>query len=129
LVIDIDHFKRINDQHGHDTGDLVLQHVAKVIQTHLRAGDYVGRWGGEEFIVIMPSASKKTAMAMAEMIREALFSTEFDPANPLTVSASFGVSERQPSEDFASCFKRADNALYKAKEHGRNCCVYAEEQL
>lgn len=129
LVIDIDHFKRINDQHGHDTGDLVLQHVAKIIQTHLRAGDYVGRWGGEEFIVIMPAASKKTAMAMAEMIREALFSTEFDPENPLTVSASFGVSERQPSEDFASCFKRADNALYKAKEHGRNCCVYAEEQL
>lgn len=129
LVADIDHFKRINDQRGHDTGDVVLQQVAKIIQTHLRAGDYVGRWGGEEFIVIMPGASKKTAMAMAEMIRDAIFSTPCDLEKPLSVSASFGVSERLPDEDFASCFKRADNALYKAKEQGRNCCVYAEESL
>ena len=129
LVADIDHFKRINDQRGHDTGDVVLQNVAKIIQTHLRAGDYVGRWGGEEFIVIMPGASKKTAMAMAEMVREAIFSAELDLKNPITVSASFGVSERLPEEDFASCFKRADEALYRAKAQGRNCCVYAEEQL
>jgi len=129
LVVDIDHFKRINDQRGHDTGDLVLQNVAKIIQTHLRAGDYVGRWGGEEFIVIMPGASKKTAMAMAEMVREAISSAELDPQKPITVSASFGISERQPEEDFATCFKRADDALYKAKGQGRNCCVYAEEQL
>lgn len=129
LVADIDHFKRINDQRGHDTGDLVLQQVAKIIQSHLRAGDFVGRWGGEEFVVIMPGANKKTAMAMAEMIREAIFSTECDPENPLSVSASFGVSERLKEEDFASCFKRADAALYKAKDQGRNCCVYAEENL
>lgn len=129
LVADIDHFKRINDQRGHDTGDLVLQHIAKIIQTNLRAGDYVGRWGGEEFVVIMPGASKKTAMAMAEIIRDAIFSTPCNLDKPLPISASFGVSERQTEEDFASCFKRADNALYKAKEQGRNCCVYAEEQL
>ena len=129
LVIDIDHFKRINDQRGHDAGDLVLQHVAKVIQTHLRAGDYVGRWGGEEFIVILPSSSKKTAMAMAEMIREAIFTAEIDPQKPITVSASFGVSERQADEDFATCFKRADEALFKAKAEGRNCCVYADDHL
>lgn len=129
LVADIDHFKRINDQRGHDTGDLVLQHIAKIIQTHLRAGDFVGRWGGEEFVVIMPGASKKTAMAMAEMIRDAIFTTPCKLEKPLSVSASFGVSERLNEEDFASCFKRADNALYKAKDQGRNCCVYAEEQL
>ncbi len=129
LVIDIDHFKRINDQRGHDTGDIVLQHVAKVIQTHLRAGDYVGRWGGEEFIVILPASSKKTAMAVAEMIREAIFTAELDPEKPLSVSASFGVSERKPEEDFATCFKRADEALYRAKAQGRNCCIYAEEEL
>lgn len=129
LIIDIDHFKRINDRLGHDTGDLVLQHVAKTIQRHLRAGDYVGRWGGEEFIVIMPGSSKKTAMAMAEMIREAIFTTPFKGDKPLSVSASFGVSERNENEDFASCFKRTDNALYKAKEQGRNCCVLAEEHL
>jgi diguanylate cyclase (GGDEF)-like protein len=129
LVVDIDHFKRINDERGHDAGDVVLQHVAKIIQTHLRAGDYVGRWGGEEFIVIMPAASKKTAMAMAEMVREAISSAELDPDKPMSVSASFGVCERQPEEDFASCFKRADDALYRAKEQGRNCCVYAEDHL
>jgi diguanylate cyclase (GGDEF)-like protein len=129
IVIDIDHFKRINDQRGHDAGDVVLQNVAKVIKTHLRAGDYVGRWGGEEFIVILPSSSRKTAMAMAETVREAIFSTEMDPEKPLLVSASFGVGERQPEEDFATCFKRADEALYKAKASGRNCCVYAEDQL
>lgn len=129
LVADIDHFKRINDQRGHDTGDLVLQHIAKIIQTHLRAGDFVGRWGGEEFVIIMPGASKKTAMAMAEMIRDAIFSTPCNLEKPLLVSASFGVCARNEDEDFASCFKRADNALYKAKEQGRNCCVYADEQL
>jgi len=131
LVVDIDHFKHINDQHGHDTGDVVLQHVAKIIQTHLRAGDYVGRWGGEEFIVIMPGSSKKTAMAMAEMVREAISGSgaDLNLQNPITVTASFGVSERLAEEDFASCFKRADDALFKAKAQGRNCCVYAEEQL
>jgi len=108
---------------------LVLQLVAKVIQNHLRAGDYVGRWGGEEFIVILPSSNKKTAMGMAEMIREAIFTAEIDPQKPITVSASFGVSERQPEEDFATCFKRADEALFKAKAEGRNCCIYAEDQL
>ncbi len=129
LVIDIDHFKRINDQRGHDTGDLVLQHIARIIQTHLRAGDYVGRWGGEEFVAILPGANKKTAMAIADMIRDAIFNTPFQLEKPLSISASFGVSERNEEEDFASCFKRADNALYKAKAQGRNCCVYAEEQL
>ena len=128
-VIDIDHFKRINDKRGHAIGDLVLQHVAKIIQTHLRAGDYVGRWGGEEFIVILPATNKKTAMYLAEIIREAIFNTELDPEKPLSVSASFGVGERQPDEDFATCFKRADEALFKAKAEGRNCCIYANDRL
>lgn len=129
LVIDIDHFKHVNDQHGHDAGDTVLQHIAKVIQSHLRAGDYVGRWGGEEFVVIMPGASIKIAMAMAEIIRDAIFTTPCKLEQSFTISASFGVSERKVHEDFASCFKRADNALYKAKEQGRNRCMHAEENL
>jgi len=129
LIIDIDHFKRVNDKRGHAVGDLVLQNVAKVIQTHLRAGDYVGRWGGEEFLVILPATHKKTAMSLAEMIRESIFNTEMDSEKPLSVSASFGVSERQPNEDFATCFKRTDEALFKAKAEGRNCCVYAKDHL
>lgn len=127
MMIDIDHFKRVNDQRGHDTGDRVLQHVASTIQQHLRAGDYVGRWGGEEFIVIMPGANKTTAMELAEVIRTAIVNSQCEPDKPLSVTASVGVGQQLPNEDFASCFKRTDNALYKAKEQGRNCCVYADE--
>jgi diguanylate cyclase (GGDEF)-like protein len=129
MLIDIDHFKRINDQRGHDAGDRILQGVAHIIQEHSRAGDFVGRWGGEEFIVIMPNASENTAMGLAEIIRDTIFNFEFEPDKPLTVSASFGVSQQLPQEDFASCFKRTDNALYKAKFKGRNCCILAEDHL
>jgi diguanylate cyclase (GGDEF)-like protein len=129
MLIDIDHFKRINDQRGHDAGDRVLQGIAHIIQEHSRAGDFVGRWGGEEFIVIMPNASENTAMGLAEIIRDTIFNFEFEPDKPLTVSASFGVSQQLPQEDFASCFKRTDNALYKAKFKGRNCCILAEDHL
>jgi diguanylate cyclase (GGDEF)-like protein len=127
MMIDIDHFKRVNDQWGHDTGDRVLQHIANTIQQHLRAGDYVGRWGGEEFIVIMPGANKTTAMELAEIIRAAIFNSQCEAEKPLSVTASFGVGQQLPNEDFASCFKRTDTALYQAKAQGRNYCVYADE--
>jgi len=129
IITDLDHFKQINDQHGHDTGDLVLQHIANIIQNKVRKNDFVGRWGGEEFVIIMPGASAKTAMSTAETIRNAVANTYIECNNKIQLSASFGVSERQPNEDFATCFKRTDNALYKAKELGRNRCVLAEEKL
>jgi diguanylate cyclase (GGDEF)-like protein len=129
MIIDIDHFKRVNDQRGHDTGDRVLQHVTQIIQKHVRAGDYVGRWGGEEFIVLLPGASKTTAMGLAEIIRAAIFNSQCETDNPLSVTASFGIGQQLPGEDFASCFKRTDTALYKAKEQGRNCCIYADEPI
>lgn len=129
IVIDIDHFKHVNDQYGHDTGDCVLQHVANIIQQHLRAGDYAGRWGGEEFVVIMPEADKNNAMAVAEIIRTAISNTHCNASQPISVTASFGVGQQHPNEDFASCFKRTDSALYRAKEQGRNRCIFAQEQL
>lgn len=129
MIIDIDHFKRVNDQRGHDTGDRVLQHVTQTIQQHVRPGDYVGRWGGEEFIVLLPGASKTTAMGLAEIIRAAIFNSQCESDKPLSVTASFGVGQQLPGEDFASCFKRTDNALYKAKDQGRNCCIYADEPV
>lgn len=129
MIIDIDHFKRVNDQRGHDAGDRVLQHVTQIIQQHVRAGDYVGRWGGEEFIVLLPGASKTTAMELAEIIRAAIFNSQCEIDKPLSVTASFGVGQQLPGEDFASCFKRTDTALYKAKAQGRNCCVYADEPI
>jgi diguanylate cyclase (GGDEF)-like protein len=95
----------------------------------VRAGDYVGRWGGEEFIVLLPGASKTTAMGLAEIIRAAIFNSQCETDKPLSVTASFGVGQQLPGEDFASCFKRTDNALYKAKEQGRNCCIYADEPM
>lgn len=129
IITDIDHFKKINDQYGHDNGDLVLQHITNLIQDKMRANDFVGRWGGEEFVMIMPGASAKTAMSVAEAIRNTLANSKVKLNGEIQLSASFGVSEHQPNEDFATCFKRADNALYKAKELGRNRCVLADDKL
>lgn len=129
IIIDIDYFKRINDRRGHDVGDRVLQQVSNIINKAIRPQDFLGRWGGEEFVVILPSTRKEFALALAEKIRLLIYDAEFEPANPLAVTASFGVSDKLPDEDFASTFKRADNALYQAKGQGRNCCVLATDEL
>jgi diguanylate cyclase (GGDEF)-like protein len=127
ILIDIDHFKRINDTRGHDAGDRVLLKVTNIIQRAIRKQDYLGRWGGEEFIVIMPNTRKEFALAMAEKIRILVFDELFEIENPLNVTASFGIADHLTEEDFASTFKRVDNALYSAKIQGRNCCVVAKD--
>lgn len=129
MIIDIDHFKRINDRRGHDAGDRVLQNISAIISKGIRAQDFLGRWGGEEFIVIMPSTRKEFALALAEKIRLMIYDTTFEPDNPLSVTASFGISDKLDDEDFATTFKRADTALYAAKAQGRNCCVVADDKL
>jgi diguanylate cyclase (GGDEF)-like protein len=129
ILIDIDHFKRINDNRGHDAGDRVLLKVTNIIQRAIRKQDYLGRWGGEEFIVIMPNTRKEFALAMAEKIRILIFDELFEIENPLNVTASFGIADHLTGEDFASSFKRVDNALYSAKIQGRNCCVVAKDSL
>lgn len=129
MIIDIDYFKRINDRRGHDAGDRVLQNISSIISKGIRAQDFLGRWGGEEFIVIMPSTRKEFAIALAEKIRLMIYDTVFEPHNPLSVTASFGISDKLEGEDFATTFKRADNALYEAKAQGRNCSVLAEDNL
>ena len=129
IVMDIDYFKRINDRRGHDTGDRVLQQISSIINKAIRPQDFLGRWGGEEFVVILPSTRKEFAIALAEKIRLMIYDTEFEPDNPLAVTASFGVSDKLSEEDFAATFKRADNALYQAKNQGRNCCVMAIDEL
>lgn len=125
ILIDIDHFKRVNDTRGHNIGDTVLQNVSKIICGTVRPQDYVGRWGGEEFLVIQPYTSARDTFATAEKVREAIAAFVFEPHKPLVVTASFGVSEFTAGDDFASCFQRADAALYSAKNAGRNCCVLA----
>jgi diguanylate cyclase (GGDEF)-like protein len=129
ILVDIDHFKRINDRRGHDVGDVVLQKVSSIIQECIRSVDFLGRWGGEEFIIIMPNTDRDYAIAMAEKIRVTIADGQFEPDQPMVVTASFGVSTQLPNEDFATTFKRADVALYRAKAQGRNCVIMAYNSL
>ncbi|GGY85932.1 GGDEF domain-containing protein [Cellvibrio zantedeschiae] len=127
ILLDIDHFKRINDRRGHDAGDRVLQKLSDVILKSIRASDKLGRWGGEEFVLICPNTSVGMAMALAEKLRIIIFDTVFEAENPVAVTASFGIAAILPDEAFTSAFKRADEALYNAKSLGRNCVVVAEK--
>lgn len=125
ILCDIDYFKRVNDRRGHDAGDRVLQKVARIISRNIRDIDHVGRWGGEEFVVILPFTSHHFALAMAEKIRISASIAIFEPDDPLVVTLSSGVSTLFGNESFADVFKRTDDALYTAKTSGRNCCVLA----
>lgn len=123
LIIDIDHFKRVNDTWGHPTGDIVLRHVAKTLQKSVRGGDHVARYGGEEFTVILPRTDGHAAVSVAENIRLALtrepLLLELDP--PLTpITISIGVACYDPGEPLTEWVERADAALYSAKKDGRN---------
>lgn len=128
ILIDIDYFKKINDTLGHDTGDAVLKKIGRTISNNVRGSDYVGRWGGEEFIVISPGSTLENARELAEKIRALVENIHFDETPNVHVSASFGVGEAHKEEPFAELFKRVDNALYSAKAQGRNQTVLAEEK-
>lgn len=121
ILMDIDHFKGINDRCGHDAGDKVLQEVSKVISDNVRSGDYFGRWGGEEFILICPSTPLAAAESIGEKLRAALEASVFDVQGAQEkVTVSVGVATADPFESFEDVLKRADVALYKAKTLGRN---------
>jgi len=129
LAIDIDHFKSINDQHGHPQGDEALRSVAETLTAHIREPAFIGRLGGEEFVVVLPDASLDSARALAERLRErvmAIDSTRWTGARPMTVS--IGVTLSTPGKDTTSTMlQRADAALYNAKHAGRNCVLFAPE--
>jgi len=120
-ILDIDHFKRINDSYGHPNGDIVLQAVAKLIQETLRGSDFCARFGGEEFVMVLQQTSEHGALACAQRVLRLIESAQF-PAfeNQLQVTASLGVSWYQPKEDISQTISRADAALYRAKQGGRN---------
>ncbi|GGC57130.1 GGDEF domain-containing protein [Marinobacter halophilus] len=118
ILFDIDHFKSFNDTYGHDVGDLVLQEVARLAANAIRATDVIGRWGGEEFLIILSETGAESAMVVAENVRKAVESARFDFAQSVTISA--GVSEFVGRDTSQTLVKRADDALYKAKEAGRN---------
>jgi diguanylate cyclase (GGDEF)-like protein len=118
VVGDLDHFKAVNDVHGHATGDAVLQEVAYRLRKHLRAFDLAYRLGGEEFVVLVPGASTQQTADVAETLRAAI---DAAPIAGLAISMSFGVAASTPGTfDFDAVFEAADRALYEAKEHGRN---------
>jgi diguanylate cyclase (GGDEF)-like protein len=123
LMIDLDHFKRVNDEHGHLVGDAVLCWVGQVLTAALRPQDLLARYGGEEFAVLLPGFDTASAVAIAERLRRAVADAPQDadakPLPPMTVS--IGVSTRRAYETLPDLLRRADEALYRAKEEGRNC--------
>jgi diguanylate cyclase (GGDEF)-like protein len=118
IMLDIDHFKRVNDTWGHDTGDQVLQELCRRIATRLRRIDMFCRLGGEEFIIICPETDASQAIHLAEVLRHLVQDTPFAQVGQIT--ASFGVSSAHPGDSHERLLQRADQALYTAKNSGRN---------
>lgn len=121
LLLDIDHFKQFNDEHGHDTGDRILERVSAVLAQSLREQDYIGRWGGEEFLVVLPGTGLDQAIQTAERIRYAVetCSWVFEDLE-VFVTVSVGVSQYCAGENLSLAVARADQALYESKRRGRN---------
>ncbi len=122
MILDVDHFKQINDQYGHNVGDLCLKEIINRIKPLLRESDFLARYGGEEFIVLLPETRIKGAAGVAEKLRQMIEKTEFlHKGEPVKVTISIGVTEvRQEDTAPESLFERVDRALYKAKGSGRN---------
>ena len=124
VMLDIDHFKVVNDEYGHLVGDQVLQQLSEILRTHVRETDTLGRWGGEEFLIITPQNELEGAMILAEKLRLAVSGYEFPAVGSKT--CSFGVASLLPGERGEELLARADAALYRAKTEGRNRVIAAE---
>lgn len=121
LVVDADHFKSVNDRYGHHIGDAALRQIAARIQGAVRRGDLVGRIGGEEFGVLLPGATRTMAETVAESIRRAVQTIEFEvEGNRFSLSVSVGGAVFEYSVDYGELFRCADKQLYKVKNSGRN---------
>lgn len=124
ILIDIDHFKKINDEHGHAVGDHVLSTLSNIVKQHIRTNDLFARWGGEEFVLVCRNTKIEQASLIAEKIRELIANYAFN--NNVKVTASFGVATLNANETLEQLFSNADKALYKAKHEGRNRVIVAE---
>ena len=121
MLMDLDHFKEINDQYGHELGDRVLERVADLLRKQGREQDFVGRWGGEEFLAVLPETDPVQARTAAERIRAAVETLDWTDVQPgLKVTLCVGISQLNELETFSSAIARADGALYRGKAHGRN---------
>lgn len=124
IMIDIDHFKKINDDYGHAVGDNVLSGMSQLVKAHIRNNDLFARWGGEEFVLVCRDTTVDQAHLIAEKTRELIANHEFN--DEVKVTASFGVATLNASETLEQLFNNADKALYQAKHQGRNNVVVAE---
>jgi len=122
ILVDIDFFKKVNDEYGHQTGDIVLKEFANILQDNTRKTDTAGRWGGEEFLIICGETNLDGILTLAKNLKEKISTYSFSLGEQVT--ASFGVSMYKKDEDIDDMIKRADDALYKAKENGRNRVEY-----
>ena len=118
VMFDVDHFKAINDRHGHQAGDRVLVELAARVRDHLRVSDHLARWGGEEFMILLPQIDRDGALWLAEKLRSQIASAPFGEAGQVT--SSFGVAEYNAGETADACLRRLDAALHAAKTAGRN---------
>ena len=124
IFVDVDHFKKFNDQFGHIEGDQALQQVASVLLAQARPYDQVARYGGEELTLILPNTDRDAGMAVAERIRLAIQDFAWTKRS---ITVSMGVAAAHNAKTGASLLDRADRALYQAKSAGRNCVVYLED--
>ncbi|MCZ8518996.1 GGDEF domain-containing protein [Paenibacillus caseinilyticus] len=124
LLCDIDNFKMFNDLYGHDCGDYVLRECADSIRALVRSGDSVSRWGGEEFLILLPDTGQEEAHGIAERIRSHLSQAVHSyKERELRITLTFGLSACQPADALAVCINRADQALMSGKQQGKNCVV------
>jgi diguanylate cyclase (GGDEF)-like protein len=120
IMLDIDFFKKINDTYGHNTGDEVLKKLAKTLKTSLRDIDIICRWGGEEFLILLPTVNLKKAYKIAQKLKESIKNMQIKQLDK-NITASFGVSQVKEGDTMESAIERADKALYLAKNNGRDC--------
>ena len=122
IIIDIDHFKHVNDTFGHQMGDDVLIKVAEILQKSIRKIDILGRFGGEEFLIVCPQTEKEGVLKLAENIRKNIESYKFNTVRDITIS--LGLTSYQSGDDEDSIIKRSDDALYASKDEGRNKATF-----
>jgi diguanylate cyclase (GGDEF)-like protein len=127
VMIDLDHFKRINDTYGHNIGDFVLKHFACLVSSSVREADMFARWGGEEFVLLLRNAGCDEAYRVSEKIRSLIEAQDFDGAGRVT--CSIGITEVAEDDTIQSAIERADSAMYAAKDAGRNCTIACEARV
>ncbi len=129
ILLDVDHFKTFNDTYGHDAGDKVLRQLVNLLDQYTRKQDVLCRWGGEEFLLLCPNTDAKSAVVLAEKIRQLVSEARIEMDEQVRLTASFGVCQIRAGEPYIDAFVRTDRALYQAKDQGRNRVMLCPEAM